>query len=131
MRSQKGIAIVSAVFLIVMLSTVALALVSISSSMHQSASLQIREARALNAARAGIEYAAYQEVATGLDSAACNSSTTLNLGGYLVTVFCAGTAHTVKGQEKDVYQLSAVATAGNWGTVGYVRRRVETVLVVD
>lgn len=131
MRKQRGFAIISAIFLVIMLGTIALALFAISSSMHQSAALQVREAKALNAARAGIEYAAYQEISAGVDSAACNSATTLNLNGFSVIVSCSGTQHTVSGQEQDIYHLSAVASSGSWGELGYVRRQVQTVLVVN
>lgn len=130
MRQQRGFAIISAIFLVIMLGTIALALFAISSSMHQSAALQVREANALNAARAGIQYAAYTEITGGVDGAACNSTTSLNLNGFTVAVTCSGTQHTVRGQEQDVYQLNAVATAGSWGQLGYVRRSVQTVVAV-
>lgn len=131
MRRERGFAIIAAIFLVVMLGTIALALFAISSATHQSAALQVREAKALNAARAGIQYAAFTEISSGVDGAACNSASTFSINGYNISVTCSGSSHTVRGNEADIYVLESTATAGSWATLGYVRRRAQTVLVVN
>lgn len=122
---QRGFSIIAAIFLIVVLAALSVYLVTISSVQHQTSLLALQGARALAAARAGVEWGAYDTLINGN----C-AGTTLNPGGALagfqVNVACATTSHTEQGQNIDVYRLTAVAEfpAGGYGQLGYVQRQL-------
>ncbi len=150
-RCQSGFALVSAIFLLVVLAALGGFIVSIFTSQQQTSALDLQGERAYQAARAGIEWGAYQ-IATpennnyGLTSGFTNqygggacpntctcpgSPTTLNgLGGSLanftVAVTCSFSDHPEGSNTIRVYQLTSTANAG--GVVGngdYVERRVD------
>jgi len=76
-RGERGFSLVSAIFLVVILTAVAAYAVSFATAQHQSSALDVTGARALVAARAGVEWGAYQSLR--LDS--CVASSTLGFAG--------------------------------------------------
>lgn len=63
-RRMQGFAIVTAIFILVVLAALAAFIVSISTSQHIGAALDIQGVRAYQAARAGVEWGIYQTEAT-------------------------------------------------------------------
>ncbi|MDO8347767.1 MAG: hypothetical protein Q7S85_07710 [Rugosibacter sp.] len=63
-RRMQGFAIVTAIFILVVLAALAAFIVSISTSQHIGAALDIQGVRAYQAARAGVEWGMYQTEAT-------------------------------------------------------------------
>lgn len=89
---QAGFSLVSAIFLLVVLSALGAFMVSFSGVQHTSAARDILGARAYQAARSGIEWGAYQ-VLTPAYPAACPAITNLTglagtLAPFTVTVQC-------------------------------------------
>lgn len=108
-RKAAGVAIVTAIFLLVVLSGLAVAVVTISTSQQSASALDVQGQRAYQAARAGIEWAAYVALRTGSDpnpyynasKLGCGDSSTVNpnattfamptgttLSSFTVTVQC-------------------------------------------
>jgi MSHA biogenesis protein MshP len=88
-RRSAGAGLVTAIFLLVVLAGLAVALVAIFGAQRQSAALDEQGARAYPAARAGIEWGLFQRATNGADCATAfalpgNSP----LAGYSVTVEC-------------------------------------------
>jgi MSHA biogenesis protein MshP len=87
----RGFSLISAIFLLVVLAGLGVAMVSISTVQNTSSALDIQGARAYQAARAGVEWGAYQYLR---NSAACNPSVNIvmpadaSLAGFTVTVIC-------------------------------------------
>jgi MSHA biogenesis protein MshP len=123
---QRGFSILSAIFLLVVLAFLGVAMVTFSTTQHQSSAMDVMGARAYQAARAGIEWGAYQVLQNG---GACAATTTLaampgTLSGFTVTVTCVSTPHSEAGVPVNVYQLTSTATQGAAGTAGYVERQM-------
>lgn len=121
-RNTRGFALIPALFLIVVLSALAVVAIRIGTGQQQAVTMSLQQARALAAAQAGIEWGAYQTAATN-----CPASTTLNLteaslNGFTVTVTCAATTFTNGAATSTSYVLKASATSGIYGQPGYVRR---------
>jgi MSHA biogenesis protein MshP len=100
-RLQHGFSIVTAIFLLVVLAGLGAALVTISTSQNQSSAMDVMGSRAYQAARAGIEWAAYQVInnATPATPATCAQTFAQGtLGGTLapftVKVTCSSTSTT-------------------------------------
>jgi MSHA biogenesis protein MshP len=82
----------------------------------------LAQARALAAARAGIEWGAYRAL-----NGSCAASTTLNLSeaalsGFAVTVSCTSTAFTNGAVTSQSYTVTSTAISGLYGRPDYVRR---------
>jgi MSHA biogenesis protein MshP len=89
-RAQRGFSLVTAVFLITVLAVLGAFMVSVGGFQQKSSQLDIQGARAYQAARAGVEWGAYQSLRNG----ACAGSTTLTfpagttLAAFSTTVTC-------------------------------------------
>lgn len=93
-RKMRGFSLVSAIFLLVVLAALGVAMITISSVQHQSSALDVQGTRAYYAARAGMEWGVYQRLQA--PAAYCTASVTTNivlpagtsLSGFTVTVVC-------------------------------------------
>ena len=122
---QRGFALVAAIFLLVVLALLGIFIVKVSGVQHQTVNIALLGSRAFEAARAGIEWGAFQ----ALDSGACTTST-LNLtegglDGFDVDITCTTTSHTELGNAYDLYTIDVEARAGVYGTPDYVSRRMQ------
>lgn len=134
MRLQKGFSIVSAIFLLVVLAFLGAAMVTFSTNQHQSVAMDVMGVRAYQAARAGVEWGAYQ-VLRGGGAGACAgvlpppTFTGSTLAGFTVTVTCApfvASEVSAIGGTVTVYDLTSTATQGGVpGSPGYVERRIQ------
>ena len=127
LHRHSGMALIAALFLIVVVATLGVFAVRIGAGQQQTVNLALLGSRALAAANSGIEWAMYQALTAGV---ACPSGTlTLNQGalnGFTVTVTCSVTTHTESGASISVYSIESFARAGAYGTPDYVSRRVRT-----
>jgi MSHA biogenesis protein MshP len=132
-RLQSGFSLVSALFLLIVLSSLGAFMVSISGTQHTTVLHALQGAKAYHAARSGLEW--------GIDRAlngggACNSGGPMALGGGLagltVTVTCAVTNHTERGSPVNVFSITAFGqtTGVTLGQPGYAARRL-TITVTD
>lgn len=113
-RAMQGASLVTAIFLLVVLSGLAVAMVTLTTSQQVSAGLDAQGARAYLAARAGIEVGVFQvtrnngpckNTATVTDHIALPSSP--GLTGFSVTVVCNRTLDAVTGQQRYTVQVTA------------------------
>lgn len=136
-RLQHGFSIVTAIFLLVVLAGLGAALVTISTSQNQSSAMDVLGSRAYQAARAGVEYAAYYVI----NNSTCPPlplPTSPPLGGTLapftVTVTCTSTPVLPVGSDSitNTYFVTSVACnapnagacPGTPGNSSYVERSV-------
>jgi MSHA biogenesis protein MshP len=98
LRRSAGLGLVTAIFLLVVLSGMAVAMVTLSTTQNTSVALDVQGARAYQAARAGIEYGVYQ--ALRLNSCPGNAAPRSfalpagsSLGTFSVTVTCNAVAN--------------------------------------
>ncbi|MDI6747882.1 MAG: hypothetical protein QMD17_12135 [Rhodocyclaceae bacterium] len=92
MKQLRGFAIVSAIFILVVLAALGAFILNISSSQQIGSALDVQGVRAYQAARAGIEWGLYRQLQDG----SCAASTSFvpagsSLSGFTVTVRCTAT----------------------------------------
>jgi MSHA biogenesis protein MshP len=151
--AQRGLSLVTAIFLMVVLALLGAFMLSVTGIQQSSQQLDVQGVRAYQAARAGIEWGAFQVLDPNhtLNPATCSplnwpatcaASTPLtslagSLSPFTVTVTCAVTSATEGNRELRVYQLVATAcnqpTSGNCPntgtpTAGYVERQLQATL---
>jgi MSHA biogenesis protein MshP len=146
-RRSAGAGLVTAIFLIVVLAGLAVAMVSIFSTQQASSSLDLQGARAYQAARAGIEWGLFQQLRNQRCAAADGSAgvtsfalpATSSLSGFVVTVRCELIHGPAPDDEHTLDRRLLTATACNLRPAGgacpaastdpdYVQRRLEVQL---
>ena len=122
---QTGFSLVSAIFLLVALAALGIAMVTFSTAQHASSAQDLEGARAYQAARAGIEWGVYQVVRGG---GTCNGIVPLDgvLSTFQVAVNCvASMGGTEGGRAITIYTVSATARDGVAGSTYYVERQLQ------
>jgi MSHA biogenesis protein MshP len=128
-RTESGFVLPTAIFLLVVLAALATYMVSLSRTSHLSSALDIQGTRAYLAARAGIEWAAWQLLQNPTPSCVA-APPPLALSGTLVTfsvnVSCVQSGTYTDGVDTiGVYQITSTATSGLPGEVDYVERQIQ------
>lgn len=115
-RRLRGMALVSAIFLLAALGLLAAGIAALVSFEHSESALDIQGARALRAAQAGIDWGAYRVLQAADTCPAASwpatlAATTLpgSLAPFTVVVACTHTTHG----SIEMYRLTATATAGS------------------
>ena len=94
LSAQHGVSLVTAIFLLVVLAALGVAIVSVSSGSQISAALDVQGSRAYQAARTGVEWGLFRQLRPALVPGTCFSTTTFalpagsSLAGFTVTVSC-------------------------------------------
>ena len=127
---QQGFLLPAAIFIVVILAGLGAYALNIT-SVQQNTSLQDTQGtKAYQAARAGVEWAAYQVLNPG-STALVNcpaSPTALSIDNFVVNVTCArsanyfeqGTDHTIA-----MYDISSTASFGTTGTINFIQRQIQ------
>ena len=129
-RGSRGFALISAVVLIVVFALLGAAIVSLSTTHQISSARDLFGSRAYFAAKAGIEWGAYQV----LQSGSCAASSTLpslsgSAAGFTVAVTCTRSGPIDEaGSSVFVYQITSTASIGTLGAAGYAERQLQAVL---
>ena len=131
--AESGFVLPSAIFLVVILAALGGYMVALSRTSHISGALDIQGSRAYQAARAGIEWAAWQVVdpqGPQVPPTPCPvSPSTVTLTGTLaafnVSVTCTRTLEMDGATQVAVYQVTSTATSGLAGEVDFVSRRIQ------
>ncbi len=114
---QRGMALIAALFLIVVLASLGMFAVRIGGAQQQTVNLGLLGDRAVAAANSGIEYGAFRAVVQG--NCANNWSAFIldqsALAGFRVQVTCSGSGP---------YTLTSSASSGVYGSPDYVFRSV-------
>lgn len=135
--SQRGVSLITAIFLLVVIAALGVFAVTLSTTQNQSQTMDVMGARAYQAALAGVEWAAFNATSqTGAAwlGAGCPASSTLALAGnlapFIVTVNCSMSIASEAASAVAVFNVSAVAkTTGAPGDVNYVEQIAEAKLV--
>jgi len=127
---QLGFLLPAAIFILVILAALGAYALNIT-SVQQNTSLQdTLGTRAYQAARTGVEWAAYQVLNPGSTTlVGCPASpTTLSIDNFVVNVTCArsvdyfeqGTDHTIA-----MYDISSTANFGTVGAINFIQRQIQ------
>jgi MSHA biogenesis protein MshP len=134
MRRNKnkvaGFTLVTAIFLLVVVASLSVYMLSLRSVQQQTLVYGVQGARAMQAARAGIEWGIYQSIVKSNCSATNPSFSGAGaaISAFSIVVECSASTH----QEGPTsippivtYQLTSTATTGTYGTLDYVSRRLQ------
>jgi len=130
-KLQKGFSLVTAIFLLVVLGTLGTMMVTFFVAQQQSSALDVMGSRAYQAARAGVEWAAYNVAQQPQDSGCVGIASPLfsagdlagTLSPFQVTLTC-NAASAVEGASTIyVYDLTSTAVYGGApGNTDYIER---------
>jgi MSHA biogenesis protein MshP len=128
-QGSRGFSLISAIFLLVVIAALGTFAVTLSTSQQQSAALDVLGSRAYQAARAGIEWGAYQ----ALQNNSCVNTPSLppmpnTLANFNVKVDCSWTAASEASATVTMYQLTSTATQGTQATPNYVERQISVTI---
>ena len=137
-KRQTGFALVSGIFILVILATLGAFMIKISGLQQTSSALDVLGSRAYHAARSGIEWSAYQ-VTTGANGtpfaqacAGAQQTQVIPLAGTLaeftVTVNCEGFVAQEAGETVTLYQITSTAQRGAINNATYVERQLQATM---
>jgi MSHA biogenesis protein MshP len=125
-KLQRGFSLITAIFLLVVLAGLGTMAVTFFTAQQQSSALDVQGSRAYQAARAGIEWGAYQVL---VNSTCISGSPTLTgtLSTFTVAVVCTPPTTSVDGA--NVYNITASAVNGSTpGSMDYVERVMQATI---
>ncbi len=114
-KRSSGFGLVAALFLMIVVTLVILAMARLSATQHGTSSLAIQQARAYQAARAGLEWGIARVMGGGACSAGAPSLAASGLSDFTVGVTCASSTYVEGTGSVTIYQLTATAQNGTPG----------------
>jgi Tfp pilus assembly protein PilX len=126
---QRGVALIAAIFLLVVLSALGAFAVRLATMQQQTVATGLLTAQAFNAAKSGVAWAAYRAKSAGWCGAANLNLTEAGAAGFRVAVSCTETTHNEGGETLAVYVIEVLAESGTYGGPDYVSRRLEAKIV--
>lgn len=115
-KSAKGFGLVAAMFLIIVVTLVILAMERLSSTQHATSSLAIQQARAYQAARAGLEWGISQAFNNRVCATGSPTLAAGDLKEFAVVVGCTSNNFTNEsGVAITIFRFTATAQNGNPG----------------
>ncbi len=125
---QSGFSLVTAIFLLVVIAGLVVYMVNLRVVQQTTLLYGVQGARALQAARSGIEWG----IQRALSGGSCAASTTFTppqapLDAFSIEVRCSSSQH-IEGAAATgtitTYQLEAIASSGSYGSLDYIQRRI-------
>jgi MSHA biogenesis protein MshP len=121
---QHGFGLVAAMFVIIIITAVITAMARLAETQNATNSMAIQQARAYQAARAGLEYGVAQVLAGG----SCDG---FSLDGFSIGVICAAQAGVLVPEENQTVTFHAITASAEYGVTGspdYAYRRLTAVV---
>lgn len=130
--NQRGAALVSAIFLLVVLAALGAYMVTVSGVQQTTVNRALINARTHYAVRAGLEWGVHQVVSPSGFTTPCPATATFSPAGFgfdgiSVTVACTSNLY-IPGVDTTVYTLTSTATHGAAGTAEHAERRLEAIV---
>ena len=130
---QRGFAAIAAIFLVVVLAALGGFMLTFSNSQQLTSAQDVQGVRAYWAARAGLEWAFVNIIAT---PAVCPNTTKTQMAGtvpatvngFTLTVFCTRSTYTEAGNNPIIYLVESKASTGTVGSIGFIERSVSASL---
>lgn len=117
--SQRGVALIAAIFLIVVIGLAVVVMSILATRNTQQNSQSLLQMRAQSAAMAGLEYAAQHIVTSG----SCTNDSGVNLDGltnFSIDILCVSHEHNLPSQKITLFEVYAIAEYGSVGDADYV-----------
>lgn len=131
MNRQRGFNLVTAMFVLVVLGLLGGYMVNTTGVQFATASQALQGARAYQAARAGIEWAAAR-ISAGGSCADVNAQTAMNFAGlesFSVALNCASETTTEADRTLTLFRIRALSQFGAFESPYYTARQIEVTIV--
>lgn len=125
LRNDRGMSLVTALFILVVLSAIGGYMVLVAGVQSQTTVMALQGVRAYHAARSGLEWGIFKDLTSG----SCTSGV-FNVGDFTVSVNCDESSFVEGGQSFNVYRVTSLAEFGVYGSQGYISRQL-TARVTD
>ncbi|MDR1708962.1 MAG: hypothetical protein LBS70_04495 [Candidatus Accumulibacter sp.] len=131
LKNHAGFVLPSAIFLLVVLASLAAFLVSISQTQNVTLAQNVQGSRAYEAARAGVEWGLFRVFAE--TPPVCDSTASKTIEGFAVTIECTAYPNATdfymeNGNKLRVYRLISTASNGTPGAMGFVERQIQATI---
>jgi MSHA biogenesis protein MshP len=127
MMKQKGITLVGAIFILIIVSLLGQYLIKITGVQRQTSIMTLQSARAYQAANAGIEWGIFG-IVNGANCPGIND-TDLTIGNFATTVLCSAVGtYNEDGTEVTIFQITAESEYGSYGQIDYVSRELQVMI---
>ncbi len=129
-KKQSGFSLVTAIFLLVILSILGTYMAAMSIIQNQSTALSVQGVRAWYATVSGLEWASDYIFDPALGNNNCPAAgTSFTVEGFTVEVTaCTKSTHTEAGDTYDIFDVSISADRGSFGEVDYVQRSLRATI---
>lgn len=136
-NAERGFALPTAIFLLVILAALGAFMVTFSTVQHITSAQDVLGSRAYQAARAGIEWGIYQASPASCSSACpitpATPGTTLpalpgDLAPFTIVAKCCNTSHGEGSASVTMYQITSTASSGTVGSATYVERELRAMV---
>jgi len=134
-RSQVGFTLVTAIFLLVVVASLSVFMLNFRNVQQSTLVYGVQGARAMSAARTGLEWGIYQTITLSNVNSVCASGTPItnsfstsgagSLDTFNITVVCQFSDHIEGVSLIRTYQLTSSAQVGTFGTLDYVYRSLQ------
>ena len=130
-RGQNGFTLIAAIFMLVVVATLVVFIAKARSVQQTTLLYGVQGARAIQAARSGIEWGIHQSIVN--DSCVASSSfTSAAFAGFNIVVECDRTTHDEGGPDLiHTFNLKSVASSGSYGSLDYVQRQMQASVSID
>ena len=131
-NKQTGFSLVSALFILIVLSLLGTYMVTISGTQQQTTNYALSGARAYQAARSGIEWGIYQTI-NNHDCSAFPKTIDFSddgLNGLQTEITCSLSSHQEQSNSFNIYYLNSLAQTdtNSFGDMTYVSREIKITL---
>jgi MSHA biogenesis protein MshP len=127
---QSGFTLITSIFLLVVVALLMSYIVSLRTVQQVTLVYGVQGARAIQAARAGLEWGIYQATSVGVASCLPLSGDFSGAGDistFTINVTCDSTSGHIEGiQDTTIFNLTSTATIGTYGSLDHVFRRLQT-----
>lgn len=129
-NKQSGFTLITAIFLLVVVALLSSYIVSLRTVQQQTLVYGVQGARAMQAARAGIEWGIFQAI-PGASCAATSGDFNGSgaISNFRISVTCtASPGHFEGTTEVTTFRLTSTAQTGTYGTLDYVSRQLKATI---
>ena len=127
-KKASGFTLITAIFLLSVVAVLSVYMINARVVQQTTLVYSLQGARAMQAARAGIEWSIYNSIVSGIcsNTSFTTPTTVPALSAFLVTLTCSSSMHVEAGAPPiTTYRLTSTATTSVYGTLDYVYRSLE------
>jgi MSHA biogenesis protein MshP len=128
MKYQRGITLIGAIFILIIVSLLATYLLNTAGVQRQTSLLALQSARAYQAANAGLEWGAFQIIN---NAGNCPASTILSpaINNFTTTVSCSQLgSYDENADIKTIYRISSQSQYSTYGNLDFVSRHLQAIV---